>query len=70
MVLREKDNFSVVIKSYIDNYKSYDLPLVKSSDAHFLSDIGKGSTRFLLSAPLFSEVGKAFQSIEGRAVNL
>lgn len=54
----------------INNYKDYGLPLVKSSDAHFLSDIGKVSATFLLSAPLFSEVGMAFQSIEGRAVNV
>ena len=54
----------------VNNYESYGLPLVKSSDAHFLSDVGKVSTTFLLSAPLFSEVGMAFHSIEGRAVNV
>jgi len=25
----------------VNNYKSYGLPLVKSSDSHFLSDVGK-----------------------------
>ena len=54
----------------INNYKNYGLPLVKSSDAHFLSDIGKVSTTFLLSAPLFSELAMAFQGIKGRVVNV
>ena len=53
----------------VDNYKSYGLPLIKSSDAHFLSDVGKAVTTFLLNNPSFSEVAMAFQGIEGRAVN-
>lgn len=56
--------------SEVNNYESYGLPLVKSSDAHFLSDIGKSVTTFSLSAPLFSEVVMAFQNVEGRAVNV
>jgi len=54
----------------VDNYKSYGLPLVKSSDSHFLSDVGKVSTRFLLNTPSFSEVAMAFQSGEGRTLNI
>jgi PHP family Zn ribbon phosphoesterase len=54
----------------VDNYESYGLPLVKSSDAHFLSDVGKVSTTFLLSVPLLSELAMAFHGIEGRAVNV
>lgn len=56
--------------SEVNNYESYGLPLVKSSDAHFLSDIGKAVTTFSLSAPSFSEVVMAFQDVEGRAVNI
>jgi hypothetical protein len=56
--------------SEVNNYESYGLPLVKSSDAHFLSDIGKAVTTFSLSAPSFSEVVMAFQNVEGRAVNV
>ncbi len=56
--------------SEVNNYESYGLPLVKSSDAHFLSDIGKAVTTFSLSAPSFSEVVMAFQNVEGRAVNI
>jgi len=54
----------------VNNYESYGLPLVKSSDSHFLSDVGKVSTTFLLNAPLFSELAMAFHGIEGRAVNV
>ena len=54
----------------VNNYESYGLPLVKFSDAHFLSDIGKVSTTFLLSVPLLSELAMAFHGIEGRAVNV
>ena len=53
-----------------DDYKSYDLPLVKSSDAHFLSDIGKAVTTFLLNAPSFFEIAMAFKGIEGRMVKI
>jgi len=56
--------------SEVNNYESYGLPLVKSSDAHFLSDIGKAVTTFSLSVPSFSEVVMAFQNVEERAVNL
>ena len=54
----------------VNNYKSYGLPLVKSSDAHFLSDVGKVSTRFLLNTPSFLEVAMAFQGVERRVVNI
>ncbi len=54
----------------VNNYESYGLPLVKSSDAHFLSDIGKAVTTFLLNTPSFLEVVMAFQDVEGRAVNI
>ena len=56
--------------SEVNNYESYGLPLVKSSDAHFLSDIGKAVTTFSLSVPSFSEVVMAFHNVEGRAVNV
>lgn len=56
--------------SEVNNYESYGLPLVKSSDAHFLSDIGKAVTTFSLSASSFSEVAMAFQNVEGRTVNI
>jgi PHP family Zn ribbon phosphoesterase len=54
--------------SKIANYESYGFPLVTSSDAHFLSDIGKNITTFFLNAPSFSEVAMAIHGIEGRKV--
>jgi PHP family Zn ribbon phosphoesterase len=56
--------------SEVKNYENYGLPLVKSSDAHSLPDIGKDVTTFLLSAPSFSEVAMAFHGVEGRTVNI
>jgi PHP family Zn ribbon phosphoesterase len=56
--------------SEVNNYETYGLPLVKSSDAHFLSDIGKAVTRFFLRVPSFLEVAMAFRGVEGRAVNV
>ena len=53
-----------------ENYKSYGFPLVTSSDAHFLTDIGKTSTAFFLNVPSLSEILMAFQGIEGRKVRL
>jgi PHP family Zn ribbon phosphoesterase len=54
----------------IADYKKYGLPIVQSSDAHILDDIGKVRTTFLLESPSFSEVAKAFRGIEGRTVNV
>jgi len=53
-----------------DKYKDYGLPLVRSSDAHFLSDIGKAAATFKISEPSFSEVEMAFGQLDGRAVNI
>jgi len=49
-------------------YKEYGLPVIQSSDAHFLADIGKVQTTFRLESPSFSEVAMAFQGIEGRSL--
>ena len=54
--------------SEVSNYESYDLPLIRSSDAHFLSDVGKTATTFLLSSPSLAEVAMAFKGVEGRGV--
>ncbi len=53
-----------------ENYKSYGFPLVVSSDAHFLSDIGKTFTTLLLKIPSFSEILMAFKCIEGREIRM
>ena len=43
-------------------------PLLKSSDAHFLNDIGRGSTGFRLSEATFEEIRLALKAKEGREV--
>jgi len=54
----------------ISNYQNHGFPLITSSDAHFLSDIGRAATTFLTSEPSFSEVEKAFGNLEGRTVKI
>ncbi|MHC4212595.1 MAG: PHP domain-containing protein [Planctomycetota bacterium] len=56
--------------SEVGDYESYGLPLVQSSDSHFLADVGKVTTTFTLSCPSYSEVAMAFEGIEGREVSL
>jgi PHP family Zn ribbon phosphoesterase len=51
-------------------YQEYGFPVVKSSDAHFLEDIGKVRTTFLLESPSFSEMAMAFRGIDGRTVSI
>ena len=43
-----------------------DFPMITSSDAHFIHDIGRVRTDFLLSEPTTEEMKKAFIDIEGR----
>lgn len=43
-------------------------PLITSSDAHFLQDIGKARTSFLLEEPTLNEIKKAFIVEDGRKV--
>ncbi len=43
-------------------------PLISASDAHFLDDIGKATTSFLLEKPTIDEIRKAFLNNDGRKV--
>lgn len=45
-----------------------DFPIITSSDAHYLEDIGKGRTSFLMEEPSVEELRKAFRGIEGRKI--
>lgn len=51
-----------------DDYRNYDLKLVRSSDAHFLADIGKVYTTFTIEGPQLSEISMAFNGVESRTV--
>ncbi len=50
--------------------QEYDYPVVASSDAHFLEDIGKNSTCFMIEDISVREIGKALRSEMGRMVVL
>jgi PHP family Zn ribbon phosphoesterase len=52
----------------IAGFSEYGYQIVRSSDAHFLSDIGKVATSFVLREPLVSELAMAFHGIDGRKV--
>jgi len=52
---------------YIDPFINY-YPVIYSSDAHFLRDIGKKYTKFLLSEPNLNEIYMALKEIEGRRI--
>ena len=45
-----------------------DYPCVTASDAHFLMDIGKVWTEFMLAAPTLEEIQMALAGIEGRRI--
>lgn len=50
--------------------KEYDYPVVASSDAHFLQDIGANWTTFTLEEPSVNEIRKALRHERGRRVAL
>lgn len=45
-------------------------PLITSSDAHFLDDIGQSVTPFVLAAPTFAELQLALSGQAGRMISL
>jgi predicted metal-dependent phosphoesterase TrpH len=47
-------------------FAGHGLPLVSSSDCHFLQDMGSGSTILDVSEPSFSEIAKALGMVDGR----
>jgi predicted metal-dependent phosphoesterase TrpH len=60
------DALEVSIPSSIK--QEYDYPVVTSSDAHFLDDIGKSSTYFMIEDISVEEIGKALRCELGRMV--
>lgn len=48
--------------------KEYDYPVICSSDAHFLKDIGKNPSCFMVEDVSFHEIGKALRQELGRSV--
>jgi anti-sigma regulatory factor (Ser/Thr protein kinase) len=46
----------------------YDYPVVASSDAHYLQDVGRNSTCFVLEEASFDEISRALNSQGGRRI--
>ena len=53
-----------------DMQQEYDYPVVTSSDAHFLQDIGTNYTSFTLEEPSLNEIRKALRHEMGRSYAL
>ncbi len=62
------DALEVSIPSSIS--QEYDYPVVTSSDAHFLEDIGRNSTCFMVEDTSLAEIGQALRNEMGRMVLL
>ena len=45
-----------------------ELPMIRSSDAHFLKDIGKAFTSYFIEAPNLKELGLALEGKENRKI--
>ncbi len=45
-------------------------PLITSSDAHYLDDIGRKTTSFFIEEPSVNEIKKAFINKEGRSIRI
>jgi PHP family Zn ribbon phosphoesterase len=44
------------------------IPCITSSDAHFPSEIGRVSTKFLINEPCIREISMAFKGLHGRKI--
>ncbi len=51
-------------------YKRYGFPHVSFSDAHYLEDIGRSYTYFVMEEPGIEEMRKALRGIGERSVRL
>lgn len=64
---------AVEISPHADEAKAKDceafgFPVVRSSDAHFLTDVGRNVTKFVLDSLSFAEFGMALSGTAGRKV--
>ena len=51
-----------------DEFRGHGLPIVHSSDAHYLADIGAARTALTVAEPSFDELVLALRGDEGRSV--
>ena len=54
----------------IEEFKNYGFPAITSSDAHFISDIGKSITTFYMITSSFSEIKMALHNINKRKLKI
>lgn len=62
------DGFEVSSTGKIDSLRNFYAPIITSSDAHRLVDIGRNYTDFYLTEVNLEEINKAFCGIEGRRI--
>ncbi len=51
-------------------YRTHNLQIIRSSDAHCLQDVGKAATTFKINAPQIDELAMALQGKQGRTVSI
>jgi PHP family Zn ribbon phosphoesterase len=51
-----------------DDFRKHGYPIIRSSDAHFLEEIGRASSVFHVAKPSVSELSKALHGVEGRRI--
>lgn len=56
------------INQFKEEFSNYQL--IQNSDAHFLEDIGKSTTKFFIEEPTFEEIKKALKKINGRKISI
>jgi len=69
----ELDGIEVSLLGRLENLRATyprvnNFPVIRSSDAHYLEDIGKQATSFLLENPSADEILKAFRGVDGRKI--
>lgn len=54
--------------SRVADFAGYGLPVLTSSDSHFLGDVGSTCSTFEMQAPTFAELVLALRGVDGRGV--
>jgi PHP family Zn ribbon phosphoesterase len=57
-------------RKWAAKFEEYGFPIITSSDAHFLSDIGSSTTLLRVLEPTFNELALALQGVDGRACTI
>ena len=56
------------VPSRAAEFTQYGLPLLTSSDSHYLADVGRTCTQVTMAAPTFDELVQALRGTDGRGV--